>query len=80
MIDLVYAWVAGVGILIGIFVIILGLGYLTRQVVPVEDWGSPLKTPLYEFDGMDIAASLVVGFIVTIIIIVPLTIGAVFVL
>jgi hypothetical protein len=76
MLDLLYAWVVGAVFLIGVAAVTLAIGYLVRQVSPVEKWNSPLETPSYEFDEMDIGASLIVGFVVILIIFVPLIFGA----
>ena len=76
MLDLLYAWVVGAVFLIGVAAVTLGIGYLVRQLSPVEKWDSLLNTPSYEFDEMDMGASLIVGFAVILIVLVPLTFGA----
>lgn len=75
MLELLYAWAVGTLFLIGVAAVTLAIGYLVRQVSPVEKWNSPLKTPSYKLDEMDIAASLIVGFVVILIVFVPLIFG-----
>lgn len=76
MLDLLYAWIVGAVFLIGVAAVTLAIGYLVRQVSPTKKWDSVLNTPSYEFDEMDIGASLIVGFAVILIVLVPLTFGA----
>lgn len=76
MFDLLYAWVVGAVFIIGVAAVTLGIGYLVRQFAPIEKWDSVLNTPSYEFDEMDIGASLIVGFAVILTVLVPLTFGA----
>ena len=78
MLDLLYAWVVGAVFLIGVAAVTLAIGYLVRQVSPVEKWDTrnPFKTPSYKLDEMDIGARLIVGFVVILTVLVPLTFGA----
>lgn len=76
MLDFLYAWVVGAVFLIGVAAVTLAIGYLVRQVSPTEKCGSLLNSPSYEFDEIDIGASLIVGFVVILIVLVPLTFGA----
>jgi hypothetical protein len=76
MLDLLYAWAVGAAFLIGVAAVILAIGYLVRQLAPTEKCGSLLNSPSYELDEMDIGASLIVGFVVILIILVPLIFGA----
>lgn len=76
MLELLFAWLTGTAVLVGSLSVITAIGYGLRMIIPVEKWNSPLKYPSFELDRMDVLASLIVGFIAVVVILVPLIVGA----
>lgn len=72
----IYSWLLGTAVILTLLALLPAIGYVVRELVPYEEWTSPLRSPDYNFNPEEVVGSVIVGFITVIIIIVPLLVGA----